>query len=306
MEQNKALTLDVVKTTMQVTLQKAQLGIQNLHDAEAKLVFNEDNLGEIESFLALVKKGRKLLDEQHKEIKRPILEQQQAIDGARNAIGSQLDGIYQTVYAKYTKLIKEMQERMKRDREEAERKAQITKGIDQNIIYFASEIGAATDLNKLIEVERLINLEKTKKGKYGEYLPELISRLEGLNQKLTEQKEKLRLLAKTKDDEEAARLRSSIEEGKINVQEEALNAVVSQETPVEVVHVATPRPKRTVWKYRVNDIERLLKTHPHLVMLVPNAEEIEKLLPEAKEMAKKGELDEVTLNGVYFYAEKYY
>ena len=58
----QSLSPELVKSKLLICLTKAEQSTQALHDAESKLVYNEDNLGEISKFIEQCKAAEKIVE----------------------------------------------------------------------------------------------------------------------------------------------------------------------------------------------------------------------------------------------------
>ena len=70
----QSLTPEIVKSKLQIVLTKAEQSIQALHDAESKLVYNEDNLESIKLFIENCKTAQKTVDAERVKLKEPYLQ----------------------------------------------------------------------------------------------------------------------------------------------------------------------------------------------------------------------------------------
>lgn len=317
----QVVTKEIVKGKFNVALTKAQTGIQNLSNEEASLVYNEDNLEKIKSFLEKGKKAVKVVEEEFTLVKKPVLEQTKVIDESKREILSQINTPLLRATTKYNDLCNEIQKRAIAQQQEKERKERISKGIDENMIVLSQKIADCTTSKQLVEIQNFINLQKgapQNLSKYQEFLPVYRERLEGLNESINAQKEKIKTLEKlskqhasAKSDEAREELaeqinnvKEDIEEGKVVVQNTALNqaSAIHIEDAEEVMPVV--KAKRSVWKYEVVDINLLAKKMPHLTRVVADDEAIFLLLETKKVDGSLDGKQEVILNGIKFYLQK--
>lgn len=184
----------------------------------------------------------------------------------------------------------------------------------------ALKISQAKTDSDIVMIEKMIGLEKTKKNVYQEFLPDLITQLDGLRPQIKEQKESIRELQKIAEQEKLALETGDIQtatdlkdkkeyyeqeiaERGIRIHEKAFEQASTIEILVpEMVEVA---PKgRSNWKWRVDDMKMLQKKMPHLVKVVPNEEAIELQLSTMKKDGSLSNQGSVMWNGITFYNDK--
>lgn len=312
---------EVIKATFNLEL--TQNKFQEIQTAVDQLVYNEDNIPEIKEVLEKVKKLTKVVDKAHENGKKYYLEVGRMFDTAKKDILAIIDDIYAPAAAKYTKLCKDKQDREAKEAAEAARKKQIKDGIQGNILAFSQKIAAAVTSEQLLSIERLINLEKANKAKYGEFLEEAVNQYtELLNEPLKAQKENIRQLEEvatkkaaaeaTGDDatflelhEKEAQLETKIEEAKMVTQE---NAIASATTPTlssySTVSSPVVKPKRQSWKFEVKDINLTYKKASHWVKLTPDEESIKSYLNGKKAEGIADGVKEFEVAGVRFFLEE--
>lgn len=184
----------------------------------------------------------------------------------------------------------------------------------------ATDIRNAASDSDIVSVEKLIGLEKTKKGVYQEFLPDLILSLDNLRPQIKEQKENVRRLMEIEEKEKAAvesgemheaaalreekeNIQTVIEHTGIKIHEKAFSEAVKIDVVVpDVVEIA---PKgRSNWKWEITDIKILQKKMPHLVKLVPNDEAIDLLLKTKRQEGELDNLEEQDWNGIRFFNDR--
>lgn len=316
---NATLTPEVIKSKFDVALKKAQIGIQELINREAKLVYNEDNLEEIAKFIELGKKAKKIVEDQYTVIKAPVLRDYQNIDAGKREVILQISTPLTRAHEKYTALCKSVQERKKKAQGEKTRIDNIKKSIDSDVLVYTQKIAGATTSEDLNKIQQSINLAKGAKqgaARYQEFHPEMISKLEGLNASINEQKIKIKKLETLKAKEVSAdeneqeeikqeiqQVQSSIEESGILLQEIAIQQVTTPSYHAQEIF-AEVKPKRSVWKWRVVDINIMAKKMPHLVQVVPCDDKIDDLLKSKKTDKSLEGSESHIVNGLEFYLEK--
>lgn len=292
---------------------------QDIANEETTLVYNEDNVNQIKEFLDKTKKVTKAIEETHKTGKADALKIGREWDESRKVFLSQVDAITELPQRKYTELCNAIAKKQQEAAADKLRKENIQKGIETNAVTFAKQIADAKTTAELTRIESIINLEKGRKEKYQEFLPDAIEKFTALNANLKTQKEAVKELerlelekqeALSSGNDEAAleimerqeAVESKIEEQKINVQETAVNTTYKV---IEVESVLpTVKAKRTTVKWEIKDLSIAAKKQPDWVKLTTVDEPIDKFMNDNKKtILEKGELE---INGILFYAEKTY
>lgn len=298
-----------------------QSKFQQLQTKADSLVFNEENLNEIQEFLKGLKGVEKAIETTHKTGKAEALQIGRNWDNAKNTFLAQVEAIMQKPKSEYERICREIEQRRLEQERERQRIASIKQGIEQNALNFASRIALAKTSDELTTIERTINLEKSRKEKYQEFLDDAVNRFNQLNSLLAQQKVEVKKLEeiarqeleaqKLQDDaklielqEKKEKLESKIEEQKIVVQETAINQSLND--TIEIAEVIYPeiRAKRTTISFEVFDIKETLKKKPEWVELIPNKDAINEHIKELKE-SSKGDID-IVIDGIRFYTKKTY
>jgi len=301
---------EVIEGKFNITL--TQSNFQKLADEASHLIYNEDNVEKIAEFLKKTRAVKKAIGETHKVGKSEALKVCQDWDSAKRVFEAVVDGIDAAPQREYIKL------------REKERVEQIKQGIESNALLFAKKISECVTLEQLTGLERMINLEKTRKDKYGEYLPDAISRFSELNSILAQQKvtvkeledlEQQRLKAiQEKNDEELLKIEEKkeeatarVEEAKVVVQETAINQSINSSIP-EVAQEVLPQIKarRTTWKYELVDAKVVMAKAPTLLVFELNDDRVKEVLKTLKDTDQLSGKTELVLNGIRYYEEKTY
>jgi len=296
-----------------------QSNFQKLADKAATLVYNEDNLDEIKSFLDGVRKVEKAIEETHKDGKAEALQIGRQWDSGKNSFLLMTSTIKSKPQAEYTRLCNDIEDRKRRAALEQQRVASIKQGIESNALKFATDIAACTTSDQLSYVERIINLEKGKKDKYAEFADEAISRYNELNALLKTQKETIRQLeenarlqaqAKLEADdaallklqEEAEVVQNKVEEAKITVQETAINQSMKAEIPVATEVIPEVKARRTTWEWEIKDIKETAKKMPDWTTVTVIESKVDEYLKAKRAEGITGE--EFTVAGIRFFQKK--
>lgn len=295
---------------------------QALADEAATLIFNEDNISKIKDFLDRTRKVEKAIEQTHKEGKAEALEVGRQWDACKNAFLATALGVKEKPQAEYTRLCQEVESRKIAQANERARIDAIRNGIDSNAILFAKQIADCTTSAQLTAIESKINLEKTRKEKYQEFLPDAVTRFTELNTALANQKkvvkqleENARLQSLAKEQEDADVLmklqqqqkeqEAQIQENAIKVQETAIDQSVNAPATEYVQEVLpTVSARRTVWKYEVINEKEVMKKAPDLVVFSIDEEKVKLMLKTMKDTNQLEGKTEMVVNGIRFYEHK--
>lgn len=291
---------------------------QALADEASRLVYNEDNVATIKEFLDKGKKVIKAVEATHKDGKAEALQIGRNWDTAKNAFISQVESITDLPSKKYDELCREIQRKAQEAENERLRISTIKSGIESNAINFAKSIADCTTTAQLTRIESTINLEKTRKEKYMEFLPDAVERFNQLNAILKTQKETVRELEKIEEEKIKAEKEGNdalllelqqkqetaeqkVEEAKIEVQETAIAQSMNTVVEPEVI-MPTVKARRSVWKWELQDIKETAKKMPSFVQMQTVDEKIDEYLKAKKAEGITGE--EFIFAGIRFYLEK--
>jgi hypothetical protein len=289
------LTPELVKGKMLIALSKAEQSIQGLNDAEAQLVYNEDNLESIKKFLDDCKKAEKVVETERVAMKAPYLEAERNVDAGAKLLSAGIAEVKLKAHNQYTKLCQEVERKRIAVENEKKRVDGIKKAMSDFKMEYANKIAVAKTSQELVEIERRVNVEALNKTKYAEYLEDFKTDCEAIRSQLTAQKAKVRELERLeKESQEAAQngsdekvleimekkevLEAQIAQTAINVQETAVNqATEAAPADAEIVLPEIKGARRT-WDYEIKDLAALYKKAPHLVVLTENKEKIKEIL----------------------------
>lgn len=309
--------------TSKFNIVKTQEGFQKIADKISTLEYNEDGMPEILETVNKAKAVIKKIEEAHTAGKAPSLLEGRQWDLAKNTFIEEINNLIKTPVERYTKLAADVAEKKRKQDAETARITRITTGIETNAVAFAAAIAGCQTTEQLLEIERKINLEKTRKEKYDEFLPKAVTRFNELNALLKDQKHNVSELEKLRNLQATARLNNDdqavldlqdelelkeyqIEEHKIVVQEAAINQTMEAETYVSPTVFSSVKAKRTVWKFEMVDQKEVMKKNPELLVISLDDTKVKEKLNTLKEGGVLTGKTEFTLNGIRFYEEKTY
>lgn len=298
-------------------------GFQALADEEQTLVYNEDNLPAIKAFLDKTRKVEKNIENAHKEGKEDVLREGRQWDEGKRIFMGQVATIKEKPQREYEKLCREIDDRKRKEELERQRKVNIKNGIEANAVNFANMIANCKTFEQLTDVERTINLEKTRKEKYQEFLPEAVTRFTELNEFSKRQKDVIKKLVeadeqlkKAKEQEDQAAMikaqedkqkqEAQFEENQTRVQETAIQQAMNDEPLELAAELPDVTARRTTWEFEMFDKKEVMKKAPELLVVELDKEKVKTVLKTLKDMgAFKGKTEHIH-NGIRFYEKKSY
>lgn len=317
----KTLTLEVVKAEYNLELNK--LNYQEILQRAEDISFNKETLEKdyapLKDLRAIIKK----IDDLREEKKKPHLEAGRLVDAAAKDLSKPLQEVLDRKTKEYSKLAEEVRQEQEKVAREQDRVNGIRSAIDTFFLDASQAIAAAKTPQDIVAVEKLIGSHKANSSRYAEFLPELIEKAAALTPKIKDQKEAIRQLdelhrkeeeaKKTGDDatllqvmEEKEVVQATIDEGKVTVQEEAINQATNTPVYVGRSSFSAPKPRRTTWKIEIVDLELAIRKSRMLLDITLNptkANESKKLLQDSGVFDGK---TEHIVNGIRYYEDKQY
>lgn len=317
--QTNVLTPEVVKSKLQICLSGAEKSIQKLNDAEANLVYNEDNLAEIKNFIDGCKSAEKIVEDERVKLKEPFLQGSRNVDAGAKLLSSELAAVKLKANVQYQKLCDEVARKQREAAAEQLRVDGIRKQMNDFKTTYAVKISDAKTSQELVSIERLINLETGNKNKYAEFLEEFRTGCEPIRSLITAQKETVRKLeelerqalqaAENGSDEQVLEfmeqkevLEAKIAEKAINIQEEAVSQASQPTESATVIIPLIPKGGRLFYGWDLVDIKAATKKGWTKTIL--DDELVNQFFKENKDKI----VDEVgiTEGGVRFFVKKKY
>jgi len=321
-----ALTQETVVARINIELTKKQLSVQKLQDEADALEYTEENIPIISAYLAKLAAIDKVTNDVHTEVKKPYLEAGRVCDAAKNSNLAITAAIRTTVSAKHSKLCAEVDRKKKEAAEAKAKQEAILRGIDTNVIEFSSKIASCTTNVELINVERLINLEKSESRaeKYGDFHLQAIAKYdEVLKPILKNQKEKIQqkeeLEKKIKEaeklddvekidelSEQKEKIEEQIQDNAIKVQEAAINtAPIEPSIPLAEEVFADTKSRRS-YTIEIADEKEAIKKAKDLLEISINKDAANIILKTLKDTGAFKDKSEVILNGIKYSEIKNY
>lgn len=323
MDDKTLITVDAAKIQLSIALTKMNLLVQTLQTRADKLIIDDDpeHMEEVQVFLKDSKSALKIVDDSHKEIKKPFFEAGKACDAAKNDLTGIIEGILKPVNVKYTAVCNEID---RKKQEAAQKKAKeegIKTGVEANILDFATRIAGCKTKKDLTEVESIINLEKSpsRATKYGEWHEYAINRyndtllpiIKDQKVKVDEFEKLAAALAKENDPTKADELQTKIDakeneiiQNQVKVQESALNQV----TPASTNEVEEILPDLTKagsnMEVEIVDLKLVFKKHPELLNIELKKIDTKKLGATLRDAGAFKGFDELVFDGIKFKIEK--
>lgn len=307
---------------------KAQFGIeltkkygnyQKTLDELKKVVISEDNIEEVQKLMKGINSFLKSSDDLRKEMKEPFFRQGKAIDEVYKEFSTPIETIKVQIQLKLNEVAAAKARKIELDRQRLMKEQQIRETINNFILDNSVKIASADSNEQLISLERLINLEKANKSKYGDLLPLLIERCNELNSKLAEQKvlvkQKEELLKQQEKAKEAGdddrlnelkqkelEIENQIADNTVTVQEQAANAIISGTN--ELDELDEVKARRTVWKAEIQDAKEIMKKAPQMLDISLNTEKIREAIATLKDSGVFKGKTEIIVNGIRYFESK--
>lgn len=313
------LTPELAKQKLSIALTQGQLLIQSLQTEADLIPANEDGLQAMADLLQKAKKATKVINDHHAIIKKPYWDSCVAADTAKRDMISAIDGATEKVARTYKTICDNI---AKRKREEDERKAKteaILKGVESNILDFSTRIASCTTRKELTAVESLINLEKStsRATKYGEHHQYAIDKYNEVllpilkQQKVSiEQKEALVIqIDNSNDPDKIDELKAELDkktneiiDNSVRVQENALNANVSQTVTAEELFPQIKKQGSNIL-CEIVDEKKAFQKQRHLLDVSIKLSDAKKLGATLRDTGAFGHNDTVIVDGIKFTLE---
>lgn len=307
---------------------KAQFGIeltkkygnyQKTLDELKKIIISEDNIEEVQKLMKGINSFLKSSDDLRKEMKEPFFRQGKAIDDVYKEFSTPIEVIKVDIQKKLNDVAVAKAKKIELERQRLQKEQQIKETINNFILDNSVKIASADSNEQLLSLERLINLEKANKSKYGDLLPLLIERCNELNSKLAEQKvlvkqkeELLKQQEKAKeagDDDKLSELKAKeqeienkIADNTVTVQEQAANSIITNSN--ELDELDEVKARRTVWKAEIQDVKEVMKKASQMLDISLNAEKIREAISTLKDAGTFKGKTEVVVNGIRYFESK--
>lgn len=314
------LSSEAARVKIGLRLSRANIFIGQLSKEVSNLVLNEDTIAEASELLTIAREAKKTIESTHREIKKPYLDAGKACDSAKNDLLATIDAAMGTLPARYQNLLSDIEFR----KAEAERAARLEKeiksGIEANILEFSSRIAACQNREELVSVERLINLEKGRRTKYGDFADFAVERyntcllpiLKDQKDKISELEELRNAVSASENPFEADELKIKLEEkenevnyNRVAVQETALVAMDTQTTELQPILPDIKKTGSTIL-CEIIDEDTVLKKHRELLNIELRLSEAKKFASKLREEGKFDINGELKIDGLLFKIEKKY
>lgn len=160
MEENK-VPVTAQSAKLYAALTQNNLSIQKIQDGINTLEFNADHLPVMKQYLKGFAEIEKVITEAHKTGKAPAKAECDAWDEAKRTLVALVETLRQQVKVPHDRISKEEDDKRIAAELEAKRKKDTAIMIEQKIIGFSTQIADCDTTEKLLSVERNINLEKS-------------------------------------------------------------------------------------------------------------------------------------------------
>lgn len=316
-----ALTPEIFKGEILLSVTAAGQSIQLLHTAKSKLVMNEDNLPQIKEYLDNCDKISKIVETERVQKKQPFLDNGRAVDAGAKLLSTEIDAAKKDVYATYSKLCAEVERKKVEATKEEIRVATIRSTMSTFKTDMAVKVAAAEKYSELVALERLLNLQTANKAKFSEFLEEFKDNVKDITSLIAAKKEAAREReglsengqegAENKPDEQILEemdrkeeLDTKIAELNTKIVHTAVNQSTKPTESVTQVFANVPKGSRKYYRWEIIDEAAAVKKGWAKETVVPESELIDTFLNENKNKV----VDETGIieGGVRFFQIKKY
>jgi hypothetical protein len=317
MEQNDklpAISQDKVVAAINIALTKQQLSVQALQNTADNLEFTPEKREEISQFLAKLNSTDKVTEQTHKDGKAPYLEGGRIWDAGKNSTLAIIEAIRKTVKPKFDQMCAEEDRKKSESARQKQREIDITAGIENNVISFSAKIAVCTTNAELLDIERIINLEKSdsRKDKYGEYHQQAVEKYDKVLKPILKSQKEIQEAEKNNDavkldelNEKKEIIEEEIQQNSVKVQEEALNNAAIDFIPLAEEVFADTKFRRT-YTIEVSDEKEAFKKAKDLLDISVNKVKAGIVLQTLKETGVFKDKSEVIVNGIKYSEIKNY
>jgi hypothetical protein len=306
MENNLSLEL----TKSQILLSVASINLQKMLQEGEQIVFSKETLQQDYAPLKQLKEAKSAIE----KLENPYTAQWKQWNEARASVLNPVKELIDRKSNEYTKLAEEIKKEKFQQHQEQERIKTIRNNIQLKKMHFAGKIVGAGTPEELIDVEKLMGLEKTRKSEYQEFITELSSQLEELKPLITGKKQTFKEIASLEAkvfendeeiimaEEQKERLLKTIQEANQNIQHTTLDSALAVDIPQVGETVASiPKARRTTATWEIVDINVLAKKAPDYVELKEKAEKIDEKMKELRTSKEWKKGTELIWNGIRFF-----
>lgn len=316
-----ALTPEIFKGEILLSVTAAGQSIQLLHTAKSKLVMNEDNLPQIKEYLDNCDKISKIVETERVQKKQPFLDNGRAVDAGAKLLSTEIDAAKKDVYATYSKLCAEVERKKVEATKEEIRVATIRSTMSTFKTDMAVKVAAAEKYSELVALERLLNLQTANKVKFAEFLEEFKDNVKDITSLIAAKKEAAREReglsengqegAENKPDEQILEemdrkeeLDTKIAELNTKIVHTAVNQSTKPTESVTQIFANVPKGSRKYYRWEIIDEAAAVKKGWAKETVVPESELIDTFLNENKNKV----VDETGIieGGVRFFQFKKY
>lgn len=310
----------VIKQKFQIQLLNLEKLVQDINNLVVSEDTLEDNRVKINEFGKTVKDIEKL----RVELKEPSLAEGRRVDSVAKELTKLINDALDPKIKSLQVIAKQMADKKAKQDLEDKRIEGIKTGIANNILSFSQKIGIAESTKDLIDIERIINLEKGRKEKYAEFYDDFMAKLTPVYDLIKVQKGNFETLENAKKELETTTTNNDFEnldkaeenlitaqqtvsQNSIAVQEIALETVTKVEEVVRVQPVfSTISARRTTWEFEIHDQVELLKRSIELCEVSLKKEKVKLLLNEMKENGTLNNKEEYIQGGIRYFKKVIY
>jgi hypothetical protein len=259
------VTESTEKNSISIELIKAGYNYSELLQQAENIVFDRNNLEKDYSSLKKLREIKAKIE----ETKNPHYAAYKAFNDAKKSLVEPLEKCLEKKTKEFSDIAAQIKMENEQIAKENQRKSDIKTKIDTAILDYSNAIAACNSEQQLLDVERKLNLDLTRRNVYFEFLEDFKSRSESIRGLITAQKKIVKSLEGLKNEtvkaiaigadeklleieEKKEDLEAQIEQNRINVMETAAGQTKSF-SPIEQLVAVSLKARRTSWDYEVND-----------------------------------------------------
>lgn len=306
----------LVESKLSLDMTKAHGNYHQTLKSILEMEVADDNFEEAQALLKKLITFMNYVEDHRSAEKKPYLDAGRVVDDAHKKFVKPLEDARKQLQDKVNVVGRRKEEEARKALQEQQRVDGLKNAVNQFILDASVKIAAATTNEQLIQIERLINLEKANKSRYQDHLPLLIERCNELTGKIKEQKDLVKERERVEqeaqqalqsgNDEKAQELLAQtqildkkLQENTILVQETASKSVITAE--VVAPEADMPNTRRKAWKFEVVDMKEIMKKRPELLDAELNFKRTSEVLKTLKETGVLTGKTEYILNGIRFF-----
>lgn len=313
-----------IKASMSIEMQRGKFEEIKQRVANLKYTTLPEDFQEVANVCADLKKLKDAIFDKHAADKKRYWDICKLYDKVKKDYTDMIDEILKKPESERIRLTKEIEEKTEADKREKARVDGIKEAISKNILYYTEKFTACESKEEFLKLQASVNLGRTRKNDFQEFLPDYIAELDKLNDLINKAKERVEKINSLKsiinselaDEDTKLEAEAKLQEAEDEREEVAVKALENSMNvstqPITYYHASPDLPKagskRRNLKIKITDAAKAIKHYPELVEVSLNAQKSKELIESLKN-EKKVSLDmtsEYEVNGISVFIEKVY